>query len=90
MTCLGIKKRNQQSSEEDKQDNTSDNKNGQSRWHIIPGVADANLENEEEYPPFVMRVVKVYQLLINQRIFKKNLFIPKLCIGSRDGWNNFI
>ncbi|OXU31444.1 hypothetical protein TSAR_004722 [Trichomalopsis sarcophagae] len=60
VTCLGNKKNIQQTSkdEETQADNTSDNKNAQSSWQMIPGVADANMDNTEEYPPFVMRVVK--------------------------------
>lgn len=69
VTCLGSKKQNQQSSEEEeKKDgvNTSDSKNAQFSWQVIPGVPDAKVDNPEEYPPFVMKVVKVHQLPINQ------------------------
>jgi hypothetical protein len=92
VTCLGNKKHNQQSSKEEEKeaDNSSDNKNVQSSWQMIPGVPDANLENTEEYPPFVMRVVKVYQLLINQRNLKKYIYVKSIYKQGMDGTILFI
>lgn len=77
VTCLGNKKQIQQQSseEEEKKEgsaNTSDSKNAQFSWRVIPGVPDAKVDNPEDYPPFVMKVVKVYKLPINQQGLKKN------------------
>ncbi|XP_014229072.1 uncharacterized protein LOC106653922 isoform X1 [Trichogramma pretiosum] len=61
------KKVNQQSSKEgdNSTDKSSENKDNQSEWVIVPGYADANVENAEEYPPFIMRVVKIFEEFLN-------------------------
>lgn len=93
MTCLGSKKRYQPpSKEEDKPtpDNTSQKKNFEVVWVVNSGAADANMENAEEYPPFVMHVVEVHHLLLKPQLFKEKIYMKiesLLSMGlTRDRW----
>ena len=61
VACLGNKKLIQQSTKEEdnEADNETETKDVLSSWVINPGIANAKVEDIEEFPPFIMRVVKV-------------------------------
>lgn len=94
MACLGSKNRKQQSAaeEEDKtgaSDKTSDNKN-EVEWIVKSGVPDANLENTEEYPVFIMQVMEVYTKKATNRnlssTFSNHSTKNVVHMSTRDGW----
>ncbi|XP_058792221.1 uncharacterized protein LOC131664830 isoform X3 [Phymastichus coffea] len=61
------KKQNQQATREQEEnaDDIPKSKNIQWGWSVVPGVPDAKLEDTEEYPPFIMRVVKLFGEFLN-------------------------